>query len=87
MNIEPAIYWITERESICKRREAGDPAPWTSDPILRAYRFCNVRREDDAVTRHVAKAWREPNSDDEQLWFAMSVACFTNLTATIDELG
>jgi len=25
MNIEPAIYWITERESIRRRREAGAP--------------------------------------------------------------
>jgi hypothetical protein len=35
MNIDHAVYWITEREAIRKRREAGEPAPWTEDPILR----------------------------------------------------
>jgi len=87
MNIEPAVYWITEREAIRKRRAAGQPAPWTSDPILNSFRFCNVRREDDAVTRHIAQRWREPRADDPHLWFAMAVARFINLPDTLDELG
>jgi hypothetical protein len=87
MIMDPAIYWIAEREAIRKRREAGDPAPWTSDPILRGYRFCNVRREHDAVTRHIAKKWREPNAADSNLWFAMTLARFINWPDTLDELG
>lgn len=43
-------YWIEEREKIRLAREDGMPWPWTDDPILQAYRFCNVYREDDAVT-------------------------------------
>jgi 5-hmdU DNA kinase-like protein len=86
MNIEPAIYFITERESIRRRREAGEPAPWTTDPILRDYRFCNVRREDDAVTRHISQVWREPHKNDPHLWFAMAVARFINWPATLDVL-
>lgn len=27
------------------------PQPWTGDPILQTYRFCNVRRRDDRVSR------------------------------------
>lgn len=87
MNIDHAVYWITEREAIRKRREAGGPKPWTDDPILRDHRFCNVRREHDAVTRHIAAGWREPHADDPNLWFAMAVARFTNLPGTLDELG
>jgi hypothetical protein len=86
MNIDPAVYWITEREAIRRRREAGEPAPWTNDPILRDYRFCNVRREHDAVTRHIAKTWREPHASDPQLWFAMAVARCINWPDTLDEL-
>jgi hypothetical protein len=34
-------------------KEAGLPKPWTDDPILLKYRFCNIHREDDTVTRWV----------------------------------
>lgn len=49
--IEPLLYWAKERESIRKKKEAGDAPPWTQDPILQTYRFCNVRRRDDRVSR------------------------------------
>ncbi|QDM15214.1 hypothetical protein FNL55_03920 [Tardiphaga sp. vice352] len=87
MQIETAIYWITEREAIRKRREAGDVQPWTKDPILNSFRFCNVRREDDAVTRYIAANWRAPHADNPNLWFAMAVARFINWPATLHELG
>lgn len=44
-------YWITERHSIFLKREAGLSKPWTDDPILQTYRFCNPFRENDKVTR------------------------------------
>jgi hypothetical protein len=50
-NLKPLLYWVKERESIRKRREAGRPAPWTKDPILATYRFCNIKRQDDRVSR------------------------------------
>lgn len=51
MNIDPLIYWATEREKIRKAKLAGAPAPWTEDPILQRYRFCNLRRRDDRVSQ------------------------------------
>lgn len=39
-----------ERELIRRRRAAGEPTPWTEDPVFREWRFCNVRREDDKTT-------------------------------------
>ena len=45
------VYFITEREAIRLKKEAGEPKPWTSDPILQQYRFCNVRRMDDKVSK------------------------------------
>src|SRR4051794_33189078 len=87
MNIEAAIYWITERENIRRSREARADGPWTNDAVLREYRFCNVRREDDAVTRVIATRWRTPHSADPNLWFAMVVARYINWPATLEELG
>jgi hypothetical protein len=81
------LYWIAEREAIRLRRAAAAPPPWTDDPILRDWRFCNVHREDDRVTRWVADNWREPNADNSDLWFAMVVARFVNLPASLAEIG
>lgn len=50
-HISPLVYWATERENIRRKKEAREPAPWTADPILQRYRFCNVRRRDDRVSR------------------------------------
>lgn len=45
-------YFATarERERIRILREAGKPAPWTEDPIFRAWRFTNIHREHDKTT-------------------------------------
>jgi hypothetical protein len=58
---EPFFAYARERYMIHLRREAGEPWPWTKDPVLQQYRFCNVFREDDRVTRwmkeHVRDVW------------------------------
>lgn len=46
-------YWIVERENMRIHKEAGLPWPHSQDPILANNRFCNVRREDDKVTRWI----------------------------------
>lgn len=61
MNVEPLIAWVVAREELRKRKEAnpysgfGELPVWTDDPILRTYRFCNVRRRDDRVSRWLRK--------------------------------
>jgi hypothetical protein len=49
-----------EREHIRKAKLAGKPRPWTEDPVLNEYRFCNVRREDDKTTVWFRENIREP---------------------------
>ncbi len=51
--ISPLIYWCAERERIRKLRQRGLSAPWTPDPILQQYRFCNLRRKDDRVSQWI----------------------------------
>ena len=52
MRHAPAFFEYAKlRYNIFRRREMGRPEPWTSDPILGRYRFCNVFREDDRTTR------------------------------------
>jgi hypothetical protein len=48
---EEYFAFARERYNIFLRRRAGEPGPWTDDPILREFRFCNIFREDDRVTQ------------------------------------
>jgi hypothetical protein len=80
--------FVNERWNIHQRRLAGHAPPWTDDLIMQEYRFCNVRREDDRVTRWIHQHWLEPYKEDyETVIFAMAVARLVNLPETLEELG
>jgi hypothetical protein len=79
--------FVQERHNIYVHRLAKRPKPWTTDPILQQWRFCNVYRERDKVTRWIATHWREPHSDDPDLCFAMAVARLVNWPDTLAEVG
>jgi hypothetical protein len=85
--VSDLLAFARERHAIYLRRQAGKPWPWTQDPILQEYRFCNVYRELDTVTGWIREHWREPRSTDPDLWFAMVVARFVNWPPTLDKLG
>lgn len=85
--IDRFAAFVFERNAIYQRRLSGGAAPWTSDAILSEYRFCNVYREHDRVTRWIADNWRAPNASDIDLWFAMVVARFVNKPETLELLG
>jgi hypothetical protein len=76
-------YWISERESIRRRREVDDPPPWTDDEILRTYRFCNVRRMDDRVSKWLLENWYQPHLDHPNMLLACALARFINLPSSL----
>lgn len=47
---EELVWFINERLAIWKKKVAGNPAPFTNDPVLSKYRFCNIFRELDKQT-------------------------------------
>jgi hypothetical protein len=51
------LYWYfaAERQQAFRRRVAGEPGPWTADPILREYKFCNVFRAADRVSQYMIR--------------------------------
>lgn len=87
MKIVELIYWIKERESIRRKKEAGKPRPWTTDPNLRDYRYTNVRRNDDPVTKWIYKNWLQPHENNPNVHFAAVVARLFNNTPTLSRLG
>lgn len=82
-NVARLISFIIEREAVRVRKERGDPWPWTQDPILREYRFCCVHREDDAVTRWIAKNVRELYIKSPDLWHLLTMCRLFNEPETI----
>jgi hypothetical protein len=91
-NLEPdrsalLAFWIKERRNILAEKEAGLARPWTEDPILNNYRFTNVRREDDRVTKWIANHWRNPYVYHENLLPAMVLARMLNNPDTLQEIG
>lgn len=58
-NLERFWYWIEEREQIRNLKDGGEPAPWTKDPLLQKFHFCNVRREDDRGTKEIRQVVRK----------------------------
>jgi alpha-glutamyl/putrescinyl thymine pyrophosphorylase clade 1 len=87
MRTEDLFQFISERYAVLQRRKQGLPKPWTQDPILQNYRFCNVYRENDTVTQWIKAHWRDTFTNDKDVWFAMAVARFVNWPDTLAEIG
>lgn len=81
------IYWIRERTTVMLKKDFGQPKPWSTDPILQSTRFCNVRREDDKVTRWLRTNWYEKHSDSPNLAFSACLARVVNWPDTLEALG
>lgn len=85
-NYEPLWRWVREREAIRVQKCSGVEPPYTKDPILSKFRFCNVRREDDRGTVWIRENIRKPFTDEPYLWFMLCVARQINWPDTLAEL-
>ena len=82
-------HWIVERERARIGRETNAPKPWTDDPILQAYRFCNVKREDDVVTKWIHDNWLSEQNrvEHKRMVLAMIIARTVNRVETLKAIG
>lgn len=83
------FQFIRQRHQIYEKKLKGYPKPWTNDPILQKYRFCNVYRELDTQTIWLAENWRDTarRCRDEDFWFASLVFRLVNWHETAMGLG
>ena len=51
------LYWYFayERQNIFIKKRNGSNPPWTDDPILQQYKFCNSYRVNDRVSQYLLK--------------------------------
>jgi hypothetical protein len=83
-------YWrfASNRQQAFERRLAGLPAPWSDDPILQEYKFCNVFRACDRVSQYMIAAvcyHQEPCTPDDRLFQITAFRTFSRI-ATWEEL-
>lgn len=78
-------YWISEREAIRKKKEAGEEKPWSEDSVFQRTYFCNVHREDDRVTRWVREHY-SPATFGEYYEVAIVAARLFNWPPTLEEI-
>jgi hypothetical protein len=85
--LDRLVYWIQERESIRNKKEAGEPKPWTEDRILQSYRFCNVRRMDDKVSKWLFDNWYNRYYDHQNMLVACVLARHFNTIGALEEIS
>lgn len=74
--------YARERHAIHLRRAAGQPPPWTNDPVLQRYRFCNVFRELDKTTVWFRENVRTPLRERPEVLLATVLFRLFNRIAT-----
>lgn len=80
------VKFITARERHRVAKEAGRKVD-RPDPIISTFRFCNVRRNDDRVTKWVHENYLDRWRDAPDLWFALLVARLFNNEETLEALA
>lgn len=81
--IEHILYWVWEREAIRIAKQNGYQGELTKDPILKQYRFCNVRRRDDRVSKWLIENMYVHTCADDDVWFIAAIARYINWPPTL----
>lgn len=79
-------FWIERHKVYLKRYHVGKAKPWTNDPVLRAYRFCNIYRELDTVSKWIIDNIISPYQNHPDLWFMLALARIINWPDTLQRM-
>lgn len=69
-------WFVNERHRIYIKKETGKEKPWTNDPILRDWKFCNVFRRLDKQSQWLIKNVIEPAPDDDAAGLLFNIFAF-----------
>ncbi len=76
MRVSDYFAFLREREQIRLRKGADLSYPWTDDPILRSYKFTNVRRHHDRTSMELISRFYSWASDADPKEILMNAALF-----------
>lgn len=87
-------YWrfAAARQDLFTRRISGQPAPWTSDPIVAAHRFTNAYRASDRVSQYLIHnvIYSDPEAVEEVFFRTLLFKVFNRIDTwelLVEELG
>lgn len=80
------LYFVWEREVVRIVKERGGEPPYTNDPVIQRYKFTNIRRQDDRVSRWIIDNVIAPNISRKDLWFILLVTRLINWPPTLEHL-
>lgn len=74
-------YFAKERQAVFFKRLAASPSPWTEDPILLTYKFCNVYRASDRASQFLIKdvIYSEKASPEDTLFKILLFKLFNKI--------
>jgi len=77
-------YWVfaTERQRVYHSRLAGDPGPWTDDPVISRFRFTNPYRASDRVSQDLIRVAYSGSQNPEDLVLRVLLFRFFNKPST-----
>lgn len=79
-------FWLERHKVYLRRNVVKKDKPWTKDPMLQNYRFCNIYREIDTVSEWVIKNVIKPYEKNDNLWFMLATSRLINWPDTLQEL-
>lgn len=76
------LYWrfAARRHGAFERRAMMQPGPWSDDPILQKYKFCNVFRAADRVSQYLIRRvayGAEQSTGDDRLFQVVAFRLFS----------
>jgi len=80
------LYFVWEREVIRIVKERGGEQPYTKDPVMAKYKFTNIHRKDDRVSRWIIENVIQPNAQRQDLWFILLITRIINWPPTLKYL-
>lgn len=81
-----AKFFIERHKIFLRRNLLNREAPWTKDPILANYRFCNIYRELDTVSQWINNNVIKPNEDNPNLPILLGLSRIINWPDTLQQL-
>lgn len=86
-SIESMAKFFIERHKVyLKRFHKELPPPWTDDPVIANYRFCNIYRELDTVSKWIIENVIDVYEKNDNLWFMLAMCRIINWPDTLQAI-
>jgi hypothetical protein len=79
-------FWIERHKIYLRRNVLKKEKPWTKDPMLLNYRFCNIYREIDTVSEWIIDNVIHKYEKNDNLWFMLAASRLINWPDTLAEM-